>query len=529
MRTLNFVVNMDVKKCFVVFGIFMILLMMGLSSAVSRDEYKGFLKSEIIDYFDGEDTLLELSELKIAVNYYFESPSDVMNFGESGLSSESIFAINSAVLVGESEVDTPVVAGDGNTYLAKVADDPIWGSGAYNCSDTSIVSEWYKENGRCGANAGLNYWNAKLEEYHDVAMAKIDLDFQKIRGNLMPNRSWQSDCSPSCGDGDACIDGSCIRVITSSEPFEAGNDMFDTEIKMLYKQHFDRDPNQIGRSGYSHWWAAYKSYGGGYDFMKVMAMETYSKTCYDLGFDYPGELDECNDAIGCEHGDDYISNSDICRVGSGGLGDSGVNGSDVEVAPVTGATSSGACDSHLECGEGFFCHGHKCTENRTIQEGGRCWVAQQCVAALVCHDGSCIQNQRTDKVCDGRGDGYSWLDYDGTRQYKSCRSGEVCAMTPGYGSSGRLYASCVDEVDAVASLNVEIASTGATDLLCGKISDVSQCLRLNHCTFKDGMCVMNKCEYCDYPNPCNQGGCYNFYGPSVGSCDIVDEACVRVD
>lgn len=73
-----------------------------------------------------------------------------------------------------------------------------------NCSDTSLASQWYKSTGRCGEQAGIDYWNTGIANYGE-AVTKPSFDNEVIANcQLLADTTNIAQCYDRmlCGYGD---------------------------------------------------------------------------------------------------------------------------------------------------------------------------------------------------------------------------------------------------------------------------------------------------------------------------------------
>ncbi len=201
----------NMKRWSLLFGVFVLLLLLNFSSAVSRDEYRDFLKNEIVDYFDGENTSLELSELKIAVNYYFESSGDVVDLGGSGLSSDSVFVINSLAL-GSGNVSSGGVCGNAiiNYYMTE---SDVINAGLCAVGVPSVITSSVAET----SNVNLVNTTQWSWECGSGSQAKSCWAYEKVAdsvGNLIISCHGNDDRCPIIGM--VCLDSGYCGVWDSS-------------------------------------------------------------------------------------------------------------------------------------------------------------------------------------------------------------------------------------------------------------------------------------------------------------------------
>jgi|GEM_PF-4489659 len=151
-----------------------------------------------------------------------------------------------------------------STYTAKVPAAYLsssWGTGNLECSNTTRPEGWYESNGRCGEDAGNNYWNNSLNVNKYTAKVSGAQGNLKCGDATLPS-SWYGS-NGRCGD-------------------EGGLGYWNTELKTKTAS--------VVKSAFN---------------------SAYSSICASVGAGSNYEL--CNDKLLCLSGDEYIDNTDKCE------------------------------------------------------------------------------------------------------------------------------------------------------------------------------------------------------------------------
>ena len=151
-------------------------------------------------------------------------------------------------------------------YTAKVPAAYVsasWGTGTLECSNSTKPEDWYEEKGRCGENAGINYWNNDLLTQPEAV----------VKGSF--NTAFVSLCSGSFGTSDYEL---CNDKLLCS----AGDEYIDNTDKC--------EPLTLVKSTFN---------------------TAYSQNCSNWFGTTNYEV--CNDKLLCLPGDEYLDNTNLCQ------------------------------------------------------------------------------------------------------------------------------------------------------------------------------------------------------------------------
>jgi hypothetical protein len=199
-------------------------------------------------------------------------------------------------------------------YTAKITvpiKDAHWGTGDIECENTTLPNKWYKNNGRCGEDGGINYWNYELMEYRYNATTP---DGASINCNDSSVASGWYEEKGRCGDQGG-ID--YWNSLLASMP--------EDEVKKAFDEAYTQ--SCIEKTGTSNSelcndrLLCRKTYGDEYldntnicepvAGIKQEFEYSYHDVCLNR-FDTT-DYEMCNDRLLCDEGDDYIRNTNQCK------------------------------------------------------------------------------------------------------------------------------------------------------------------------------------------------------------------------
>lgn len=216
-----------------------------------------------------------------------------------------VFLLGISLLVNSASADTT------STYTAKVPASKLsssWGTGTLECNNSDRPEDWYEEKGRCGEDAGINYWNNDLNIYQ--YLAKVSGEQLNCSDSSTPNTWYKT--NGRCGETSGINYWNSELAI---KPLATVRNTFNTAYSQNCLNSFGTtnfevcNDKLLCNSGDEYIDTTTKCEP--ITSVKNSFNTAYSQNCSN--WFSTSNYESCNDQLLCLPGDEYLDNTNLCQ------------------------------------------------------------------------------------------------------------------------------------------------------------------------------------------------------------------------